>query len=419
MPNNIELNNAQFKVFTQFAANAKDRGTHLKLATDALVGSDGAPRTIVSKHTDFYGNRFRKKYNRDENNDVRTLFMNTVLEMFGKEDPNDLPEKVRIAMRLQDYGEGKPLTARRILAVSKAISEVAGQNTEPVTMEKARSVVDDAVNSLNGKSPLKNGKLELSEAACTKAAQLLVAHGANLTDEGLRILGNYMVTAIASTHYDDDNLETIASCMAEDLKKARNFKLGDFRMAEFDTKMTAYWQDSLKDKLKQDLPKDPLMLNLEQDGKFDGDGLYKDFRNEAGFATFTIGGTKFQKKEKNSNGVIAKFNETITNPTHRKAISAFMNQSVGNVPFSFGNRKSLEATTNFRHPDMGKEKGFELFFSVDVDNGMFDGVDHVMNSLEHQYNLKLLDNGNKAILKTQITGPIQYKGTKGRKCGSQ
>ena len=311
MPNNIELNNAQFRMFTQFAANAKDRGTHLKVASDALAGSDGAPRTIISKDTDFYGNRFRKKYNRDENDDVRNLFMNTVLEMFGMEDPKDLPEKVRIAMRLQDYGEGKPLSARRILAVSKAISEIAEQNNGPVTMEKARSLVEGAVESLDGKSPLKNGKLELNEAACTKAAQLLVAHGANLTDDGLRILANYVVTAIASTHYDDDNLETIASCMAEDLKKARNFKPGDFRMAEFDAKMTAYWQDSLKDKLKQDSHQDPLKLNPEKDVKFDVDGLYKDFRSEAGYATFTIGGTEFQKNEKNSDGVIEKFKETI------------------------------------------------------------------------------------------------------------
>ena len=35
MPNNIELNNAQFRVFTQFAANAKDKGTHLKVANAA------------------------------------------------------------------------------------------------------------------------------------------------------------------------------------------------------------------------------------------------------------------------------------------------------------------------------------------------------------------------------------------------
>jgi hypothetical protein len=196
--------------------------------------------------------------------------------------------------------------------------------------------------------------------------------------------------------------------MADDLRKARSFKPGDFRMAEFDAKMTTYWQDSLKDKLKQDSHNDPLKLNPENNGKFGVDGLYKDFRIESGFATFTIGDTTFQKNEKNSEGVIAKFKETIPNLAHRKAISAFMNQSVGNAPFAFGSRKPLEPTTHFKRPDMGNEKGFELFFSVDVANGMFDGVDHVVNSQDHHYNLEVLDHGSKAILKTQIKGPIQF-----------
>ena len=47
-------------MFTQFAASVKDRGTHLKLGADELVGVDGAPRTIIPKNTDFYGNRFKK-----------------------------------------------------------------------------------------------------------------------------------------------------------------------------------------------------------------------------------------------------------------------------------------------------------------------------------------------------------------------
>ena len=35
-------------------------------------------------------------------------------------------------------------------------------------------------------------------------------------------------------------------------------------------------------------------------------------------------------------------------------------------------------------------------------------VEHVVNSQDHHYNLEVLDNGNKAILKTQIKGPIQF-----------
>lgn len=53
MPNNIELDNAQFRMFTQFAASVKDWGTHLKVGANELVGINGAPRTIISKSTDF------------------------------------------------------------------------------------------------------------------------------------------------------------------------------------------------------------------------------------------------------------------------------------------------------------------------------------------------------------------------------
>ncbi len=49
----------------------------------------------------------------------RDLFKRTAVDMFGGEDK--IPAGVRDAMKLQDYGKGRPLTARRILAVKTAI----------------------------------------------------------------------------------------------------------------------------------------------------------------------------------------------------------------------------------------------------------------------------------------------------------
>ena len=43
--------------------------------------------------------------------------------MFGGE--ANVPKSVKSAMRLQDYDQGKPLTARRIIAVRDAILQVA------------------------------------------------------------------------------------------------------------------------------------------------------------------------------------------------------------------------------------------------------------------------------------------------------
>ena len=38
--------------------------------------------------------------------------MKAVADMFGGE--NHIPDSVKVAMKLEDYGKGKPLTARRI-----------------------------------------------------------------------------------------------------------------------------------------------------------------------------------------------------------------------------------------------------------------------------------------------------------------
>ena len=53
------------------------------------------------------------------NDRTRKLFRNAVVEMFGGE--AKIPASVRKAMLLVDYDEGKPLTARRIMAVKNAI----------------------------------------------------------------------------------------------------------------------------------------------------------------------------------------------------------------------------------------------------------------------------------------------------------
>ena len=56
------------------------------------------------------------------NNEVRAMFMKSVADMFGGE--RNIPDSVREAMLLKDYGCGKPLTARRILAVKEAIENL-------------------------------------------------------------------------------------------------------------------------------------------------------------------------------------------------------------------------------------------------------------------------------------------------------
>ena len=67
---------------------------------------------------------FRSRANKEANNATRELFKSAVAEMFGGED--NIPENVRAAMKMKDYGKGRPLTARRILAVKTAIDAAIG-----------------------------------------------------------------------------------------------------------------------------------------------------------------------------------------------------------------------------------------------------------------------------------------------------
>ncbi len=63
----------------------------------------------------------RDQGKKDLNNATRALFKQAVIDIFGTS-INDVPKSVRSAMNLDKFdGDGRPLTARRILAVNKAI----------------------------------------------------------------------------------------------------------------------------------------------------------------------------------------------------------------------------------------------------------------------------------------------------------
>ena len=106
----IDINNANYKLFTDFAATAAKQTTRAAIGT--LLTEDGEARTVrASTRWDFIGNVGRLSATRADNNAVRDLFSKTIADMFGGEDR--IPANVKDAMKLGDYGHGKPLTARR------------------------------------------------------------------------------------------------------------------------------------------------------------------------------------------------------------------------------------------------------------------------------------------------------------------
>ena len=81
-----------------------------------------AGRTITAAQGDSLRNIFkwtRSEDNQAANNIARDLFKKAIIDMFGGE--KNIPASVQKAMLMSDYGKGKPLTARRIMAVKTAI----------------------------------------------------------------------------------------------------------------------------------------------------------------------------------------------------------------------------------------------------------------------------------------------------------
>lgn len=100
----IDVNNANFKMFTDFAATAKQRA---RAQFDSNVNLNGEVRNVkIAGGHDFIGNVGRRSKYKTANDAVRQLFRETVAGMFGCEE--DIPESVLKAMKFDEYGKGKP-----------------------------------------------------------------------------------------------------------------------------------------------------------------------------------------------------------------------------------------------------------------------------------------------------------------------
>ena len=117
--------NAQYNKFVQFAQQQDDAVNSKAIAR--VSGEAGAldGRAITAATGDKVAPWTRRsRGNKDANNTARDLFRQSIIDMFGGEER--IPESVKNAMLMKDYGRpgspsGKPLTARRIMAVKAAV----------------------------------------------------------------------------------------------------------------------------------------------------------------------------------------------------------------------------------------------------------------------------------------------------------
>ena len=112
--------NSVFKSFVDFAQERID-ANQAKAVADARVKQLGNRKVlaITYSRTDEVHKWLRTNDEYFVNDHTRKIFKQAIANMFGGEDR--IPDSVKTAMLMDDYNCGKPLTARRIMAVKVAI----------------------------------------------------------------------------------------------------------------------------------------------------------------------------------------------------------------------------------------------------------------------------------------------------------
>lgn len=144
----INAVNAQFSRFVAFAQERFDAGKTKAIASKGDIMAAGGTtleerKIKVTDKFDWVSLSFlRSNAAQRANNEVRDIFRKTVADMFGGE--RNIPDSVREAMLMKDYGHGKPLTARRILAVRDAIENLRRDNAFDKTHDPDGKLADKA-----------------------------------------------------------------------------------------------------------------------------------------------------------------------------------------------------------------------------------------------------------------------------------
>ncbi|MBQ7179623.1 MAG: hypothetical protein IJS08_19545 [Victivallales bacterium] len=137
--------NNVFKSFVEFAQQRVD-ANDAKAVIDAHVNKLGNRRilAVTQSLTDEVHKWLRTNDEYAVNDRTRNLFKKAIINMYGGE--SKIPASVKKAMLLGDYNCGKPLTARRIMAVKAAID--ADGTAAKISLEtfKSPAVKTEALN---------------------------------------------------------------------------------------------------------------------------------------------------------------------------------------------------------------------------------------------------------------------------------
>lgn len=416
--------NADFNRFVEFATAQHASGKVIADAVNGKFDVGGLSRSIEVASGDKVGAWSRSQTAKDVNNVTRDIFHNAVVSMFGGE--SKIPASVMKAMEMKNFaGAGRPLTAKRIMAVKVAIDRYNARNPgeginiggpganliseglknsaakmDGVKTMSAASIAKDMkpvaltlqkANKMIGKSLDLLGYILPGDQKASLAAMLL-KYGNNMPAKNQRVLSNYIANK-AITVGDVDE-EDVAS-LAKDMKTWSEFTFGDARLNGLSAKLIERQNNYIKDNLS----KSEMFSSEKPD-------VFKQLYGDAGRGDWNINGKKFSCP---SGEVLAdEFVKAVKNSNARKVISILMNQgNFADLEYLFMKAPALigdAKAKNLQTEDIHTIPGGELFVSRS-------GVRQLSDS-SLLYGVELSEDGKTATVTVSIDKDISTNGSK-------
>ena len=206
--------NSAFRTFVEFAQMTHKDGYD---SANAKATLNGRQLTVSAMSLHETSAVMRKSSESAANEATRQMFRNAVIDMFGG--IAKVPESVKKAMELDDYGHGRPLTARRILAVKTAID--ADGTAKKIALESFASA---------------DVKVEAQRRGFTDAELPKLARAAHFYAEAMGVDETAAMRAVAEPNSKANRLMRYGGRF---LASAENFRQGLRLMESFETWITA------------------------------------------------------------------------------------------------------------------------------------------------------------------------------------
>ena len=215
MPTPLQITGSkQFKQFTDFALGEIISGNSKAIARQGDISATPGVLKITTTTDDKAFAIRRSQENKNANNATRAMFQKAIADMFGGE--THIPKSVLDAMNMKDFGSGKPLTARRIIAVKHAV------DMERTKMRQANQWL---------KTALQHSPAQLSDDEKQQATRIIAKYANSLWKAGENVRGRIidkLIDIIADPklkpHADD-----LFALIPWKLEKLRTFTLADLR----------------------------------------------------------------------------------------------------------------------------------------------------------------------------------------------